>query len=53
MDSKFLIQLTLDYVRPCFQRNIEIVYGQEVLSQPRKSPWGNTQRDQKEALEFS
>ena len=35
------------------KRNIEIVYGQEVLSQPRKSPWGNTQRDQKEALEFS
>lgn len=25
MDSKFLIQLSLDYVRPCFQRNIEIV----------------------------
>lgn len=25
MDSKFLIQLTLDYVRPCFNRNIEIV----------------------------
>lgn len=35
------------------KRNIEIVYGEEVLSQPRKSPWGSTQRDQKEALEFS
>ena len=35
------------------KRNIEIVYGDKILSQPRKSPWGNTQRDQKEALEFS
>ena len=35
------------------KRNIEIVYGEKILSQPRKSPWGNTQRDQKEALEFS
>ena len=35
------------------KRNIEIVYGEEVLSQPRKSPWGNTQRAQKEGLEFS
>ena len=35
------------------KRDIEIVYGENVLSQPRKSPWGNTQRAQKEALEFS
>ena len=35
------------------KRNIEIVYGDSVLSQPRKSPWGTTQREQKEALEFS
>ena len=35
------------------KRNIQIVYGEDVLSQPRKSPWGNTQRAQKEALEFS
>ena len=24
------------------KRNIQIVYGEEVLSQSRKSPWGNT-----------
>ena len=35
------------------KRNLEIVYGEKLLSQPRVSPWGNTQRDQKEALEFS
>ncbi len=35
------------------KRNLDIVYGDELLSQKRESPWGNTQRDQKEALEFS
>ena len=35
------------------KRNLDIVYGDELLSQKRDSPWGNTQRDQKEALEFS
>tara|TARA_B100000242_G_scaffold283005_1_gene244816 strand:- start:4648 stop:5520 length:873 start_codon:yes stop_codon:yes gene_type:complete len=35
------------------KRNLDIVYGEKLLSQPRVSPWGNTQRDQKEALEFS
>ena len=35
------------------KRNLDIVYGQELLSQYRESPWGNTQRDQKEGLEFS
>tara|TARA_Y100001978_G_C23649225_1_gene412470 strand:+ start:350 stop:1246 length:897 start_codon:yes stop_codon:yes gene_type:complete len=54
--SKELIDLAVeagcDAVK--FQkRNIDIVYGEEILSQPRKSPWGNTQRDQKQALEFS
>ena len=54
--AKKLIDLAVD--SDCdavkFQkRNIEIVYGEETLSQPRQSPWGNTQRDQKEALEFS
>jgi N-acetylneuraminate synthase len=34
------------------KRSIDIVYSAEVLSQPRESPWGNTQRDQKEGLEF-
>ena len=28
------------------------VYTQEVLDAPRESPWGTTQRDQKQALEF-
>ena len=35
------------------KRNLDIVYGEKLLSQPRVSPWGKTQRDQKEALEFS
>ena len=35
------------------KRTIDIVYSQDTLNQPRKSPWGNTQREQKEGLEFS
>ena len=35
------------------KRTIEIVYSPEFLASPRKSPWGTTQREQKEALEFS
>ena len=35
------------------KRNVEKVYTQEFLSQPRESPWGTTQRDQKMGLEFS
>lgn len=34
------------------KRTIDKVYTQEYLAQPRQSPWGNTQRDQKEGLEF-
>lgn len=34
------------------KRTIDIVYSQEVLDSPRESPWGTTQRDQKEGLEF-
>ena len=34
------------------KRTIDKVYTKEYLSQPRKSPWGNTQREQKEGLEF-
>ena len=34
------------------KRTIDIVYPPEVLDSPRESPWGDTQRDQKEALEF-
>jgi N-acetylneuraminate synthase len=35
------------------KRTIEIVYPPEVLNQPRESPWGKTQRAQKEGLELS
>ncbi len=35
------------------KRTVDIVYSEEFLNEPRKSPWGNTQRDQKEGLEFS
>lgn len=34
------------------KRTIDIVYTSEMLSQPRESPWGSTQREQKEGLEF-
>ena len=34
------------------KRTIDIVYSPEVLAQPRQSPWGQTQRAQKEGLEF-
>ena len=35
------------------KRTIDAVYTQEFLDSPRGSPWGTTQRDQKEGLEFS
>ena len=35
------------------KRTIDIVYKKEFLDSPRLSPWGKTQRDQKEGLEFS
>ena len=34
------------------KRTIDVVYTKEFLDSPRKSPWGVTQRDQKEGLEF-
>ncbi len=34
------------------KRSIEIVYSQEFLSSKRESPWGKTQADQKNGLEF-
>ncbi|MBI1870529.1 MAG: N-acetylneuraminate synthase family protein [Chlamydiae bacterium] len=34
------------------KRTIDIVYSKEVLDSPRESPWGKTQRAQKEGLEF-
>ena len=35
------------------KRTIDRVYTQEFLDAPRESPWGSTQRAQKEGLEFS
>ena len=35
------------------KRTINSVYTQEFLEAPRESPWGTTQREQKEGLEFS
>tara|TARA_B100000989_G_C19521380_1_gene464342 strand:+ start:859 stop:1692 length:834 start_codon:yes stop_codon:yes gene_type:complete len=34
------------------KRTIDKVYSKETLDQPRESPWGNTQREQKNGLEF-
>ena len=34
------------------KRTIDEVYTKEFLDSVRESPWGNTQRDQKEGLEF-
>jgi len=40
-----------DYVK--FQkRTIDVVYSKEELDKPRESPWGTTNRQQKEGLEF-
>ena len=35
------------------KRDINLVYTQELLDSPRESPWGTTQREQKDGLEFS
>ena len=35
------------------KRDINKVYTQEFLEKPRESPWGHTQREQKEGLELS
>ncbi len=34
------------------KRTIDLVYSKEILDQKRESPWGTTQRQQKEGLEF-
>lgn len=34
------------------KRTIDLVYKQDFLDGPRESPWGTTQREQKEGLEF-
>ena len=35
------------------KRDLDLVYTQEFLDSPRESPWGSSQRDQKQGLEFS
>ena len=35
------------------KRDIESTYTKEYLAQPRESPWGSTQLDQKKGLELS
>jgi N-acetylneuraminate synthase len=35
------------------KRTIDLVYTKELLDSPRDSPWGTTQRKQKEGLEFN
>jgi N-acetylneuraminate synthase len=34
------------------KRDIDLVYTKELLDSPRESPWGTTQREQKQGLEF-
>ena len=34
------------------KRSINLVYSKDYLESPRESPWGTTQREQKEGLEF-
>lgn len=34
------------------KRDLDLVYTQEMLNSPRESPWGGTQREQKQGLEF-
>ena len=34
------------------KRTVDIVYTPKLLDSPRESPWGSTQREQKEGLEF-
>ena len=35
------------------KRDINLVYNKEFLDSPRESPWGKTQREQKQGLEFN
>jgi len=53
--AKQLIDLAVDAGANAvkFQkRSIDLVYTKEFLASPRTSPWGTTQRDQKNGLEF-
>ena len=35
------------------KRTIDLVYSKDILDSPRESPWGTTQREQKNGLEFN
>tara|TARA_X000000368_G_scaffold405613_1_gene382934 strand:+ start:1182 stop:2039 length:858 start_codon:yes stop_codon:yes gene_type:complete len=35
------------------KRTVDLVYSKEILSQPRQSPWGSTNREQKNGLELN
>jgi len=53
--AKQLIDLAADVGADAvkFQkRDIDLVYSPELLDSPRESPWGTTQRDQKQGIEF-
>lgn len=53
--AKQLIDVAIESGANCvkFQkRTIDKVYDKDLLDQQRESPWGNTQRQQKEGLEF-
>ena len=54
-----IVKNLIDVAKDCgadavkFQkRTIDLVYTKEFLDSPRESPWGTTQREQKEGLEF-
>ena len=54
-NAKKLIDIAVSSGADCvkFQkRSIDLVYTKELLDSPRESPWGTTQREQKEGLEL-
>ena len=53
--AKDLIAMAKEAGADCIKfqkRTIKIVYDEEMLDSHRESPWGDTQREQKEGLEF-
>ena len=53
--AKELIDVAMDAGADAIKfqkRTIDLVYTREFLDLPRESPWGTTQREQKEGLEF-
>ena len=54
--ARDLIKVSSDYgfdIVKFQKRDINLVYEKSFLDQLRKSPWGKTQRDQKNGLEFN